>query len=80
MSISVIPNINLTMWCILHGILLLNVYNLLQSLLYIVMYNFFFFSNFNFSIISDIMDFNINTLAALKKSSSMDRTFAHSGS
>ena len=72
MSISVIPNINLTMWCILHGILLLNVYNLLQSLLYIVMYNFFFLSNFNFSIISDIMDFSISTLAALKKSSSMD--------
>ena len=71
MSISVIPNINLTMWCILHGILLLNVYNLLQSLLYIVMYN-FFFSNFNFSIISDIMDFNISTLTALKKSSSME--------
>ena len=72
MSISVIPNINLTMWFILHGILLLNVYNILQSLLYIVMYNFFFLSNFNFSIISDIKDFNISTLTALKKSSSME--------
>ena len=72
MSISVIPNINLTMWFILHGILLLNVYNILQSLLYIVMYNFFFLSNFNFSIISKNKDFNISTLTALKKSSSMD--------